>query len=71
MKEGDNVLVPRTGGGSSPGTILMINPNNGKALVEFTIGDTFQGRPTPEEIKNETGIKVVDISNLRPLGVGA
>lgn len=67
MKEGDNVLVPRTGGGSSPGTILMINPNNGKALVEFIIGDTFQGQPAPEEIKNETGTKVVDINKLRLL----
>lgn len=71
MKEGGNVLVPRTGGGFSPGTILMINPNNGKALVEFAIGDTFQGRPAPEEIKNGTGTKVVDISKLRPLGVNA
>lgn len=70
MKEGDKVLVPRTGGTFSPGTILVIN-ENGKALVEFAIGDTFQGQPAPEEIKNKTGIKVIDITNIRPLGVGA
>lgn len=67
MKEGDTVLVPRTGGGSSLGTILAISSDSTRALVEFVIGDTFRGQLATEKQKAKIGTKLVDINRLRPL----
>ena len=68
MKEGDKVLVPRTSGDFTPGTILFIHRE--KALVEFPIGLTFKGKPAPSEYQNEMGTKVVNVSQLRLVEAG-
>ncbi len=65
MKEGDKVLVPRTSGDFTPGTIVFVYGE--KALVEFPIGLTFKGQPAPVEYQNEIGTKVVSVDKLRPL----
>ena len=67
VKEGDKVLVPRTSGDFTPGTIIFIHGE--KALVEFPIGLTFKGKPAPVEYQNEMGTKVVSLNRLHPLGV--
>jgi len=67
VKEGDKVLVPRTSGDFTPGTIIFVYGE--KALVEFPIGLTFKGKPAPAEYQNETGTKVVDVDKLRLLEV--
>ena len=65
MKEGDKVLVPRTSGDFTPGTIIFIYGE--KALVEFPIGLTLKGKPAPVEYQNEIGTKVVNLDKLWPL----
>ena len=65
MKEGDKVLVPRTSGDFTPGTIIFIHGE--KALVEFPIGLTFKGKPAPTEYQNEMGTKVVSLGELHLL----
>jgi hypothetical protein len=67
VKEGDKVLVPRTSGDFTPGTIIFVYGE--KALVEFPIGLTFKGKPAPVEYQNEMGTKVVSLNRLHPLGV--
>ena len=67
VKEGDKVLVPRTSGDFTPGTIVFVYGE--KALVEFPIGLTFKGKPAPAEYQNEMGAKVVNINKLRSLEV--
>ncbi len=69
MKEGDKVLVPRTSGEHTPGTIITFIHGE-KALVEFLIGLTFKGKPAPTEYQNEMGTKVVGISQLRLVEAG-
>lgn len=67
MKEGDKVLIPRTSGDFTPGTIIFVHGE--KALVEFPIGLTFKGKPAPAECQNKMGTKVVNINKLRSLEV--
>lgn len=63
MKPGDNVMVPRTGGGYSLGEILEIY-TDGRARVTFPIGNTFRGKPRPLA---GMGYKTVKLSELRPV----
>jgi hypothetical protein len=67
VKEGDKVLIPRTSGDFTPGTIIFVHGE--KALVEFPIGLTFKGKPAPAECQNKMGTKVVNINKLRSLEV--
>jgi len=64
FKEGSKVLVPRTGGGYSPGTIVAILGD--RAAVEFKIGKTYRGQdnPYPPDL---FGTKAVYLSELKPL----
>jgi hypothetical protein len=68
VKEGDKVLVPRTSGHFTPGTIVFVHGE--WALVEFPIGLTFKGKPAPVEYQNEIGTKVVNVSQLQLVEVG-
>lgn len=64
FKEGSKVLVPRTGGGYSPGTIVAILGD--RAAVEFKIGETYRGQdnPYPPDL---LGTKAVYLSELKPI----
>lgn len=64
MKIGDNVMVPRTGGGYSLGEILEIY-TDGRARVTFPIGATYRGRPRPPLAG--MGYKTVKLSDLMPV----
>lgn len=64
FKEGSKVLVPRTGGGYSPGTIVAILGD--RAAVEFEIGRTYRGQDNPRS-PNSIGAKIVYLSELKPL----
>lgn len=57
---GSQVLVPRTGGGYSPGEIVYIKDD--VAVVEFLLGDTYKGGKSPDP--NIVGTKKVKISEL-------
>ena len=61
MKAGDQVLVPRTSGGYSPGKIIITCRDT--AMVEFTIGEHYRGNATPYPT-DEIGTKIVKISEL-------
>jgi len=63
MKPGDNVMVPRTGGGYSLGEIIEIY-TDGRARVTFPIGNTFRGKPRPLV---GMAYKTVKLSELRPV----
>jgi hypothetical protein len=62
LKEGSRVLIPRTGGGYSPGTVVAILDD--RAMVEFKIGKTLRGQQSPDP--NLIGAKVVFVSQLKP-----
>jgi len=62
MKAGDRVMVPRTGGSKSPGEIVEVYGD--KVRVKFVVGETFQGKPTPDEDKERYGYKTVSIDQL-------
>ncbi len=63
LKVGSDVMVPRTGGGETPGKIVCISGE--KARVEFVAGKTYQGNPTPEIDQNRTAAKTVDLADLK------
>lgn len=63
LKIGDEVMVPRTGGGETPGEIVAIYGEYGRC--SFPIGDTYQGQPAPNEDRNRTGYKSVKLEHLR------
>lgn len=66
MKVGDKVMVPRTGGGKTPGEIVHINPMNPLvARVKFICGPTYRGEPAPEGCENETVYKTVPLDQLK------
>ena len=62
LKAGDKVMVPRTGGGYSLGTILLIVER--RALVEFAIGKAFRGRPVNPGDENKMATKNVALKDL-------
>lgn len=57
MQIGDKVLVPRTGGGNTPGEIIEIYTDH--ARVKFHIGDYFRGKPALPGIRSEYGYKTL------------
>jgi len=63
MNIGSAVIIPRTGGGESPGEVLEIYTD--RARVKFQIGETYRGRVAPEEIRDLWGYKTVLIKDLR------
>lgn len=63
MKEGSSVLVPRTSGEWSPGTIVLVQDN--WAMVEFPLGATYRGGESPDP--NKIGSKVVSVNELLPI----
>lgn len=65
LKVGDKVKAPRTGGGYSEGTILSIH--GGRAITEFPIGKTFQGRVNDFAPEDEMAIKNVALDKLIPI----
>lgn len=44
-KVGDHVMVPRSGGGCTPGTVIYASGD--MITVQFPIGDNFRGGPSP------------------------
>ena len=65
MQIGDKVLVPRTGGGESEGEVIELYKEH--ARVKFPLGDSFQGKPVPENIKSDYGYKTLRQSDLKPI----
>lgn len=64
-KIGDNVRVPRTGGGYSDGEILEIYLD--RAMVTFPVGATFRGDPVDPAEKDKMAYKNVALADLRPV----
>jgi hypothetical protein len=62
MNVGDKVMVPRTGGGKSPGEITGLY--YGQARVKFVIGDTYHGKWAPWEIQGFYRYKTVKLDDL-------
>jgi len=62
-KIGTKVLVPRTGGGETPGEVIELWGDC--VRVQFKIGDYFHGKPAPELIKSEFGYKTLRQSALK------
>jgi hypothetical protein len=63
MKVGDRALVPRTGGGTTPGEIIEMYTN--RAVVKFRVGETYRGKPAPEKFQEANGYKTVPIEDLK------
>ena len=63
MQIGTKVLVPRTGGGETPGEVVELWGDH--ARVRFTIGDYYRGKPAPPMMRGEYGYKTVRQSELR------
>lgn len=63
LQIGSEVIVPRTGGGISIGKITEF-PCTGFAVVEFPLGSTYRGKPSPHEDREKTAHKTVPISDL-------
>lgn len=63
MRIGDKVLVPRTGGGVSPGEVIEVYREH--ARVRFPIGETFNGQPVSALIRNGYGHKTLRQSDLK------
>lgn len=59
MKPGDKVMVPRTGGGSSLGEVLVVYED--RVWVAFPIGLTYQGR---SQVLACTGYKTFKLDEL-------
>lgn len=62
-KIGDRVLVPRTGGGETPGEVIELWGDH--VRVRFAIGDYFHGKPTPEGLKAQYGYKTIRSDRLK------
>ena len=65
MQIGDNVLVPRTGGGESAGEVIEIY--EGYAQVKFISGETFRGEPNLPENQQRTAYKKVSLTKLKAI----
>ena len=65
MQIGTKVLVPRTGGGETPGEVIELWGDH--VRVRFAIGDYFHGKPAPEGIKGCYGYKTLKQSELKLL----
>lgn len=63
MEKGDSVLVPRTSGEYSPGTVVFIK--DGQAMVEFLLGATYRGQKSSNP--NKIGTKFVPVDKLIPI----
>ena len=63
MQIGTKVLVPRTGGGETPGEVIELWGDH--VRVRFAIGDYFHGKPAPEGIKSEFGYKTIKTDRLK------
>ena len=63
LQIGSMVKVPRTGGGTSIGRITEF-PCTGFARVEFPLGSTYRGKPSPFKDRDKTAHKTVPISDL-------
>ncbi len=63
LQIGSMVKVPRTGGGTSIGKITEF-PCAGFAVVEFPLGSTYRGKPSPLEDRKKTARKTVPINDL-------
>lgn len=64
MEVGQKVMVPRSDGTRSKGTITSLNDEY--AVVEFCIGATFRGKPSPYA-HDAIGIKSVKKQELTPV----
>jgi hypothetical protein len=64
MNRGDKVMVPRTGGGFTMGTVLEVYQD--RARVTFPIGHTFRGQPRPVV---GMGYKTVKLSELKTVSM--
>jgi hypothetical protein len=65
VKIGDKVLVPRTGGGVSPGEVIELWGD--LARVQFRVGDLYRGKPAPEQFRDAMGHKTLKITELKPI----
>jgi len=63
MQIGTKVLVPRTGGGETPGEVIELWGDH--ARVRFLIGDYYRGKAAPEGIKSEYGYKTIRTDELK------
>lgn len=63
MQIGTKVLVPRTGGGETPGEVIELWGDH--VRVRFAIGDYFRGKPAPEPIKSQWGYKTIRSDQLK------
>lgn len=63
LQIGSTVIVPRTGGGTSIGMITDF-PCAELAVVEFPLGSTYRGKPSPLEDRKKTARKTVPINDL-------
>jgi hypothetical protein len=67
LKAGDEVMIPRTGGGESKGTIIAIYGDMAKVM--FPIGNSYRGKALPEGITpEEPAYKNIELSRLRLIG---
>jgi len=62
---GDKVMVPRTGGGESPGEIIELYTTH--ARVMFAVGDTYNGNPVPDKFRGCNGYKTIRQDLLKPI----
>jgi len=63
MNIGTAVIIPRTGGGESPGEIIEMYAD--RARVRFLIGETYRGRATPDGMQELYGYKTLPLDQLR------
>jgi len=62
IKKGNKVLIPRTGGGKSLGTVTWVE--SGMARVDFPTGVNLRGLPAPTDLISGTAHKIVPVSQL-------
>ena len=65
LKVGDKVMIPRTGGGYSEGTIVSICRE--RAITEFPVGKTYRGKPNVLVSETEIATKNVALKSLIPI----
>ena len=68
MRIGDKVLVPRTGGKTSPGQITELWGD--KARVTFQMGETYRGRHVSKKLQDSWVFKTVKLSELQVIEEG-
>jgi len=67
-KIGDKVLVPRTGGSTTLGTIIEMYYDS--ATVRFQLGDTYRGRHVSKKLQDSWVFKTVKLSELQVIEEG-